>query len=194
MLKKMLLTAVFAVSFGITQAQTNVYVADVTAHMQPVRLLSDDEHSDASATAESTAFYDRIPGISNLIGFAKKHLAIRYRSGGTTPSGFDCSGYTRFCYSKFGIALPHSSSAQGNVGVKVDKESAMPGDLIFFKGHSASGSGIGHVGMITEVVGKQIKFIHSAWGGGIRFDYLHADYYHNRFMGIRRVGKMLAAK
>ena len=70
----------------------------------------------------------------------------------------------------------------------------MPGDLIFFKGHSASGSGIGHVGMITEVVGKQIKFIHSAWSGGIRFDYLHADYYHNRFMGIRRVGKMLAAK
>ena len=194
MLKKVLLTAVLAVSFGITQAQTNAHLTTVTADIQPVMFFGEDEHADASATAETTAFYDRIPGISNLIGFAKKHLAIRYRSGGTTPSGFDCSGFTRFCYSKFGIALPHSSSAQGNVGVKVDKESAMPGDLIFFKGHSASGSGIGHVGMVTEVIGNQIKFIHSAWGGGIRLDYLHADYYRDRFMGIRRVGKMLAVK
>lgn len=194
MLKKVLLTAVFAASFGITQAQTTAHLANVPADVQPVMVLSDDEHSGVSATAETTAFYDRIPGVSSLIGFAKKHLAIRYRSGGTTPSGFDCSGFTRFCFSHFGVTLPHSSAAQGNVGVHVDKESAKPGDLIFFKGHSAGGSGIGHVGMITEVVGNQIKFIHSAWGGGIRFDYLHADYYRNRFMGIRRVGKMLAAK
>ncbi|MBO0931201.1 C40 family peptidase [Fibrella aquatilis] len=190
MLKKVLLTAVFAVSFGITQAQTTDHVALVTAEMNPAT----QEAAEASATKQTTTFYDRIPGIGNLIGFAKKHLAIRYRSGGTTPSGFDCSGFTRFCYSHFGINLPHSSSAQGNVGLKVEKESAMPGDLIFFKGHSAGGSSIGHVGLITEVVGNQIKFIHSAWGGGIRFDYLHADYYRNRFMGIRRVGHLLAQK
>ena len=190
MLKKMLLTAFFAVSFGITQAQSTGHFAAIAVNSRP----DDSSLETPSVSQKSSAFYDHIPGISNLIGFAQKHLAIRYRSGGTTPGGFDCSGFTRFCYSKFGIALPHSSSAQGNVGVKVDKGSAMPGDLIFFKGHSVSGSGIGHVGMITEVVGKQIKFIHSAWGGGIRLDYLHADYYQNRFMGIRRVGKMLTAK
>ncbi|WP_374759903.1 C40 family peptidase [Fibrella rubiginis] len=189
-MKKVLLTAVFAVSFGITQAQSHDNLAVIAVDMKPV----DTDHEASVSSQSNAAFYDRIPGVSNLISFAKKHLAIRYRSGGTTPSGFDCSGFTRFCYSHFGINLPHSSAAQGNVGLKVEKESAMPGDLIFFKGHSSSGSSIGHVGMITEVVGNQIKFIHSAWGGGIRFDYLHADYYRNRFMGIRRVGKMLAAK
>ena len=194
MLKKVLLAAVFAASFGITQAQTANHVAVVTAEINPGGQPNLQDVPDAPAINHTSPFYDHIPGISNLIDFAKKHLSIRYRSGGTTPSGFDCSGFTRFCYSHFGISLPHSSAAQGNVGLKVEKESAMPGDLIFFKGHSSGGSSIGHVGLITEVAGNQIKFIHSAWGGGIRFDYLHADYYRNRFMGIRRVGHLLAAK
>ena len=190
MLKKVLLTACFAVSFGITQAQTNAEFAMVTVDMKPV--VSADKA--ASTPSETASFYDDIPIVSDVIGFAKKHLSIRYRSGGTTPKGFDCSGFTRFCFNQFGVSLPHSSAAQGNLGLKVERESARPGDLIFFKGHSASGSRIGHVGMITEVVGNQIKFIHSAWSGGIRVDYLHADYYQNRFMGIRRVARLIAEK
>ena len=192
MLKKVLLTAFFAASFGITQAQTNAdIVAMVTVDMKPVAAEKAMTQS-SRAIAESSSFYERIPVVSNIIGFAKKHLAIRYRSGGTTAGGFDCSGFTRFCFSKFGVELPHSSEAQGGVGMKIGRDFAKPGDLIFFKGHAASGSRIGHVGMITEVVGDQIKFIHSAWGGGIRFDYLHADYYRNRFMGIRRVARLVA--
>ena len=44
------------------------------------------------------------------------------------------------------------------------------------------------------MVGNRIKFIHSAWSGGIRYDYLHADYYQRRFMGVRRVVTLLAEK
>ena len=178
MTKKMLLTAFAAVSFGCLQAQNVPTVADT----QPA-ITSDQEN-----------FYAKIPLVSNVINYARKHLAIRYRSGGTTTHGFDCSGFTRFCFSKFGISLPHSSAAQGHVGQAVDKNDAQPGDLILFKGHSASGSRIGHVGLITEVVGNRIKFIHSAWSGGVRYDYLHADYYQRRFMGVRRVVTLLAEK
>ena len=179
MMKKMLLTAFFAVSFGHLQAQNT-----------PTEL----------ATVESTApptqehFYERIPLVSNVIDYARKHLAIRYRSGGTTTHGFDCSGFTRFCFNKFGVSLPHSSAAQGTVGRAVDKDDAQPGDLILFKGHSISGSRIGHVGLITEVIGSRVKFIHSAWSGGVRYDYLHANYYRHRFMGVRRVAAMLTVK
>ena len=180
MMKKMLLTALFAVSFGIIQAQT-VTVPTVT-------------DSDPTVTSIQERFYDNIPLVSNVIDYARKHLSIRYRSGGTTTHGFDCSGFTRFCFNKFGISLPHSSAAQGNVGEPVDKTDAQPGDLILFKGHSASGSRIGHVGLITEVVGDRIKFIHSAWSGGVRYDYLSADYYQRRFMGVRRVVSLLAQK
>ncbi len=130
---------------------------------------------------------------SQLVQYARKHLARRYRSGGTSTGGFDCSGFTRYCFSHFGISLPHSSAAQGTVGKPVEKHEAKVGDLIFFNGHRAGGSRIGHVGMIVAVTGQQIKFIHSAWNGGVRYDYLHAAYYARRFRSIRRVVGLLTA-
>ncbi|GAB2561194.1 C40 family peptidase [Spirosoma aerophilum] len=181
MMRKMLLAVICSVSFGIVQAQT---VPTATSKVADV----------PNVTSNESNFYDQIPLVHNVIDFAKAHLAVRYRSGGTTTKGFDCSGFTRFCFNKFGITLPHSSAAQGNVGAAVEKESAQPGDLILFKGHSSGGNRIGHVGLITEVIGDRIKFIHSAWNGGVRYDYLSASYYHNRFMGIRRVVHLLAEK
>lgn len=178
MIKKLLLTTVAIVSFGHLRAQT----VSIEIDHQPT-VISNQER-----------FHGPVPLVSSLIDYARKHLAIRYRSGGTTTHGFDCSGFTRFCFNKFGISLPHSSAAQGTVGQAIDQNDAQPGDLILFKGHSASGSRIGHVGLITEVVGNRIKFIHSAWSGGIRYDYLSADYYQRRFMGVRRVVTLLAQK
>lgn len=177
MLRKMLLTVVCTVSFGIIKAQTLPAVTDVP-----------------TAPKNKERFYEHFPLVKDVISFAKDHLAIRYRSGGTTTHGFDCSGFTRFCYKHFGISLPHSSAAQGHVGEAISKDEAQPGDLILFKGHSAGGHNIGHVGLITEVIGDQIKFIHSAWNGGVRYDYLHASYYQRRFMGVRRVAHLLAEK
>ncbi|GAB3781234.1 NlpC/P60 family protein [Spirosoma horti] len=177
----MLLAVFCTVSFGIVQAQT---VSTVTDKLTDV----------STVTSNEVSFYDQIPLVKNVINYAKEHLSIRYRSGGTTTRGFDCSGFTRFCFNKFGISLPHSSAAQGNVGAAIDKESAQPGDLILFKGHSSGGNRIGHVGLITEVIGDRIKFIHSAWNGGVRYDYLNASYYQHRFMGVRRVVHLLAEK
>lgn len=177
MMRKMLLAVVCTVSFGIVQAQTVPTVTEVP-----------------TVTSSKTSFYEQIPLITDVLNYAKEHLSIRYRSGGTTTRGFDCSGFTRFCFTKFGISLPHSSAAQGSVGEAVDKDAAQPGDLILFKGHSAGGNHIGHVGLITEVIGDQVKFIHSAWNGGVRYDYLSASYYQRRFMGVRRVAHLLAEK
>lgn len=184
MTRKMLLTVFCSVSFGIVQAQT---VPTVTSD----KSVANDA---LTVTSTNTSFYEQIPLVKQVISFAKEHLSIRYRSGGTTTRGFDCSGFTRFCYHKFGVALPHSSAAQGAIGEAVDKDAAQPGDLILFKGHNAGGNRIGHVGMITEVIGNQIKFIHSAWNGGVRYDHLHVSYYQRRFMGIRRVAHLLAQK
>lgn len=138
------------------------------------------------AAADST---NHTPVISDLLKFAHKHLAYRYRSGGSSPKGFDCSGFVRYCFSKFGYYLPHSSAAQISHGVEIALGEAKAGDLIFFKGHNSQSARIGHVGMIVEVGKNYVKFIHSAWKGGIRYDFLHADYYQKRYMGVRRVVK-----
>ncbi|GAB4023637.1 hypothetical protein GCM10028773_41770 [Spirosoma koreense] len=172
----MLLTAVCAVSFGISKAQTISTATEVPT------------------VTNKESFYEQLPLVKEVIGFAKEHLATRYRSGGSSTHGFDCSGFTRFCFKHFGVLLPHSSAAQGNVGQAITKGEAQPGDLILFKGHSSGSSRIGHVGLITEVIGDQIKFIHSAWNGGVRYDYLDASYYQRRFMGVRRVAHLLAEK
>jgi cell wall-associated NlpC family hydrolase len=77
---------------------------------------------------------------------ASRHSGAPYAYGATGPSRFDCSGFTRYVFSRFGRNLPHSSSAQYTAaGVQhIAKASKRPGDILFFK--SSSGS-IGHVGI-----------------------------------------------
>ena len=130
---------------------------------------------------------DTLSHIESLVSFATKHLHIPYRSGGTSKKGFDCSGFVRYCFNKWDISLPHSSAAQAEKGTTIEVEDAKPGDLIFFKGHSTKTAVIGHVGIITEVTPSYVRFIHSAWKGGIRYDMLNADYYKKRFVAIKRL-------
>ena len=130
---------------------------------------------------------DTLNVVESVLSFATKHLHAPYRSGGSSKKGFDCSGFVRYCFGKWDVSLPHSSEAQAKKGEVIDLPSAKPGDLIFFKGNSTKTSRIGHVGIITEVSPSYVRFIHSAWNGGIRYDLLSASYYQKRFVAIRRL-------
>ena len=68
---------------------------------------------------------------SAVIAQAKKYLGVPYVWGGTTPSGFDCSGFTSYVYRSVGISLPRTSRAQQNVGTQVSVKNVQPGDLVF---------------------------------------------------------------
>jgi cell wall-associated NlpC family hydrolase len=70
------------------------------------------------------------PGI--VINTAMKYLNVPYVWGGSSPSGFDCSGLVLYCYAKIGISLPHSSRMQYNYGRHVSRSELKPGDLVFF--------------------------------------------------------------
>lgn len=126
--------------------------------------------------------------VNDLIATAKKYIGTRYQSGGKTPAGFDCSGFTSFIFNQFGYKLGASSSAQFSDGKQINNRDIRPGDLLFFNGRDI-GSRIGHVGIaISEPDEKGvITFIHSASGGGIRIDKTSAPYYNSRYKGARRV-------
>lgn len=141
----------------------------------------------AQTRAKKQIAADTLNPIESLVSFATKHLHVPYRSGGASKKGFDCSGFVRYCFGKWDISLPHSSAAQAKKGTTIEVEDAKPGDLIFFKGHSSKDKNIGHVGIITEVNQSYVRFIHSAWNGGIRYDLLDADYYKKRFVAIKRL-------
>jgi cell wall-associated NlpC family hydrolase len=114
---------------------------------------------------------------ARVVRFARRFLGVRYVYGGTSPSmGFDCSGFTRFVYSHFGIALPHYSGAQFSMGRRVSRAGLRPGDLVFF-------DGLGHVGMY---IGGG-RFIHAPHSGtSVSVDSLNG-WYASRYDGARRV-------
>ena len=73
-----------------------------------------------------------------VIRTASRYRGIPYRAGGTSPaSGFDCSGYTRYVFSKLGIAIPRVSGQQYASMLHISRSQAVPGDLVFF--HSRNG-------------------------------------------------------
>ena len=76
----------------------------------------------------------------NILAYAKNFIGVPYRYGGSSPSGFDCSGFVKFVYSYFGVNLPRTSYSQMQSGYAVSLDSLMPGDLLFFRGG-------GHVGI-----------------------------------------------
>jgi cell wall-associated NlpC family hydrolase len=66
---------------------------------------------------------------------AARYAGIMYRYGGTTPAGFDCSGYTSYVMRRVGVSLPRTSGAQRAAARRVSRGAAVPGDLVFMPGH-----------------------------------------------------------
>lgn len=118
---------------------------------------------------------------SELSATATKYLGTPYVYGGTTTSGFDCSGFTSKVFADLGIKLNRTSSSQYQQGTAVSKSDLQVGDLVFF---NTSGSGISHVGIY---IGDD-KMIHSQTGKGVSYSNVNDPYYwSSRYVGAKRV-------
>ena len=124
----------------------------------------------------------------NLVRTARQFVGTRYKPGGKTPAGFDCSGFAYFIFKRYGIYLPSSSSEIAHVGKRIELKKAKQGDLIFFKGENKKDKHAGHVGIVVSKPEEPVKFIHSSSSKGIRYDDLETNpYFKSRFMFVRRV-------
>lgn len=144
----------------------------------------------ANAIVENTEEITAEPSkIELLIETASKNLGTRYRRGGTSLSGFDCSGLMFTTFKEIDLTLPRSSNQQAKIGTKIQKSQAQKGDLIFF---TTNGRGsVNHVGMITEIIGDEIKFIHASVHLGVIVSSIKEAYYSKRFKQINRVLGMM---
>ncbi|MDD2446524.1 MAG: NlpC/P60 family protein [Tissierellia bacterium] len=121
--------------------------------------------------------------VADIISTGKKYLGVRYTFGGTSPKGFDCSGFTSYVYKQNGISIPRATTGQATAGTKVAKSDLQPGDLIIFSNTYKAGPS--HAGIY---IGEG-QFIHasSVGSGGVIISDINSNYYLNHFSYGRRV-------
>ena len=122
---------------------------------------------------------------SSIVSFAKQYLGTRYSYGGSSPSGFDCSGFTMYVYKQFGYSLPHTATGQwqSGLGTKVYSIGALQaGDLVFFNDPSRNaGKACSHAGIY--IGGGQFIHSSSSKSNGVIISDLTSGYYNTYFVG-----------
>jgi cell wall-associated NlpC family hydrolase len=146
----------------------------------------DPASSDPASTTDSTSSQPvsaPTTGTSSnaqaALSAAMTQIGTPYRSGGTGPGGFDCSGLVSWAFAKAGISLPRTSFAQYATGTAVKSSSIQAGDLVFF---DTAGPGASDVGIAT---GPNTAV--SATTHGVMTHAIHDGYWGSHYVGARRV-------
>jgi cell wall-associated NlpC family hydrolase len=165
-------------SIYLNYSLSNSYTSSNLHFFNPNNQLTFHKYDESSAEAYNENSELR-PNIlvekrDSLVNFAKKFLGTPYWWGGTTPKGFDCSGFAQYVYKNFGFDLPRVSGAQAQLGLSVKLEEAQTGDLVYYGYPSGNSWVFTHTAIVYANDAKGIRVIHSYYAGvgitGLYFD------------------------
>jgi cell wall-associated NlpC family hydrolase len=123
---------------------------------------------------------------NKVVTNALKYEGVRYKYGGTTRRGMDCSGLVYVAFGEENLRLPRVSRDMATKGKKISLKNVHKGDLLFFK-ISRRSNKINHVGLVTSVKNGQINFIHSTSSRGVIVSNMFEKYWKNSFVKATRV-------
>lgn len=129
---------------------------------------------------------ENIPTAYNIIDYAKQFEGVRYKWGGTTDKGMDCSGLVFESFRAYDIYLPRISRDMAKQGEKISLKQTHKGDLLFFKTRNRRND-INHVGLVVAIEDNAIKFIHATTSSGVIISSLNESYWKNAFAEVRRI-------
>ena len=123
---------------------------------------------------------------NEIISTALSYSGTRYKYGGTTKKGMDCSGLVYVSLKENDIMFPRSSYQMALEGNKIRVNDVEKGDLLFFQ-TSKTGRRINHVGLVVDVDGDDIKFIHATTSRGVLVSSLREGYWNSAFVKAMRI-------
>lgn len=142
-----------------------------------------DEKTDSDFEPEPYESYLAQQIVNNAMQFE----GVRYRGGGTTKDGMDCSGMVYATFRIFDITLPRSSYDMATAGTEVELSEVKKGDLLFFDNNRRRNR-INHVGIVVEVTPEgEVKFLHSSTSSGVIVSSMNEDYHSRTFVKAKRV-------
>lgn len=125
--------------------------------------------SNASQNRRLTNLGEQLVLRDSIVTYAQEFLGTPYKWGGSSTSGFDCTGFVHYVFKNFGIVVSRASSGYENFGEEVPFNSAQSGDIMLFTGTNSSIRKVGHAGIVLRNKEGVVDFIHSSsskkhWG------------------------------
>ena len=121
-----------------------------------------------------------------IIDYAQTFNGVKYKYGGTTKKGMDCSGLVTTAYKKEDILLPRTTSQLATTGDWIDLKDVQKGDLLFFATNKNNRK-VNHVGIVTTARPDYVEFIHSTTSKGVMTSLLSEKYWYFAFVQARRI-------
>lgn len=121
-----------------------------------------------------------------IVWTAVSYKGVRYKYGGITKKGMDCSGLIHTAFKQRNIDIPRTSKEMYTKGYDISLRKVKRGDLLFFKTARKRGK-VNHVGLVTSVQNGDIRFIHATSSRGVIVTSLNQDYWHKAFIKAKRV-------
>ena len=143
--------------------------------------FKDGKSTGISPSSEALKGSDGTTTRNNIVAEARKYLGVPYVWGGSTPNGFDCSGFVQYVLKQCHIEVPRTTEQQALVGNYISKKALRPGDLVFLQ--NTYRAGISHVGIY---IGND-QMIHASSSKGVTVSNLSTSYYLDHYHSARQL-------